>query len=96
MDAADVVGCLGAACLLLAYFLNQGGWLRSDDWRFPAINLAGSGLVVVSLFAHYNLPSMVIEVFWSSISLYGIWKSVRAGRGGALASAPKSPDHEPT
>ena len=94
MDEADVVGCLGAACLLLAYALNQAGWLKSDDWRFPAINLAGSGLVVVSLWFHFNLPSVVIEVFWSSISLYGIGKSLRRRR--ALASAPKSPDHDPT
>ncbi len=77
MDGADLIGCFGAACLLIAYLFNQAGWLKSDDWRFPAINLAGSALVVVSLYYHFNLPSVVIEVFWSSISVYGIRKSLR-------------------
>ena len=80
MDGADLVGCLGAACLLVAYFLNQAGRLKSEDWRFPAVNLAGSALVVVSLYYHFNLPSVVIEVFWSSISLYGIRRNLRARR----------------
>ena len=77
MDGADLLGCFGAACLLVAYFLNQAGWLKSADWRFPAMNLAGSALVVVSLYYHFNLPSVVIEVCWASISIYGIQKNLR-------------------
>ena len=60
------------------YFLNQKGRLRSEDWRFPAMNLLGSVLVIVSLFYHPNLPSAAIEVFWSLISIYGIRKNLRA------------------
>ncbi len=81
--APDLVGYLGAAVVVLAYFLNQKGRLPSGDWRFPAMNLLGSALVLVSLFFHPNLPSVAIEVFWSSISVYGLWKSLRARRSGA-------------
>jgi hypothetical protein len=77
---ADLAGYLGAAVLVVAYFLNQAGTLRSEDWRFPALNLLGSALVMVSLFYRFNPPSVAIEAFWSSISLYGIGKSIRRSR----------------
>ncbi len=66
---SDLVGYLGAATVIGAYFLNQKGRLGSGDWRFPAMNLLGSALVLVSLLFHPNLPSVVIEVFWSAISV---------------------------
>jgi hypothetical protein len=77
---SDLVGYLGAATVIGAYFLNQKGRLGSGDWRFPAMNLLGSALVLVSLLFHPNLPSVVIEVFWSAISVYGLRKNLRARR----------------
>jgi hypothetical protein len=78
ISVSDVVGYLGAATIVVGYFLNQRGVLRSDGWRYPAINLAGSLLVMVSLLQTLNPPSVVIEVFWSAISVYGIQRSLRA------------------
>ena len=77
---STLVGYLGATIVILGYFLKQTDWLRSEDWRFPAMNLLGSALVMVSLLYHLNPPSVVIEVFWSSISVYGIQKNLRATR----------------
>lgn len=80
MAPYDVVGFAGAAIAIIAYFANQQRWLRSDDWRYPAANLVGASLILVSLFFAWNFPSVVIEVFWALISLWGIVKSVRADR----------------
>ncbi len=77
MEASDLIGYGGAAALIAAYFLNQSGRLRSDNWRFPAINLLGSGCIAVSLVFQPNLPSIAIEVFWSAISLYGLSRALR-------------------
>lgn len=74
---AGLVGYVGAGCIILGYFLSQKGVLRADGWRFPAINLGGSMLVLGSLLNEPNMPSIVIEVFWASISLYGLWRHVR-------------------
>jgi hypothetical protein len=65
-------GSVGAAVIIAAYFANQSGRLRSDDWRFPATNLLGAVLICASLFAQWNLPSAIIEGFWIAISLYGL------------------------
>ncbi|HEY0184083.1 MAG TPA: hypothetical protein VGC09_14845 [Rhodopila sp.] len=78
--ASSVVGYLGAGIVILGYLLNQKGSLSSEDWRYPAMNLLGSVLVMVSLVFHLNPPSVVIEIFWSSISIYGIRRNLRAAR----------------
>ncbi len=75
---ANVVGYCGAAMIACAYFLNQRGRLRSEDWRFPGLNLLGSLMVMVSLAVRPNWPSLVIEMFWSAISLYGVRRNWRA------------------
>ena len=74
MTSYRVIGLLGAAIYVAAYFVNQHGLLDSRDWRFPAANLAGALLILVSLFAEWNLPSVVIEAFWAAISVYGLMK----------------------
>jgi len=78
----DIVGVVGTFVLIGAYFANQQRWLASDDWRFPAANLVGALLILVSLVYEWNLPSVVIEFFWIAISLWGIGKSLsdRASR----------------
>lgn len=74
MTVFRAIGLLGAAIYVVAYFANQHGWLKSQDWRFPTANLAGALLILVSLFAEWNLPSVVIEGFWAAISVYGLTK----------------------
>jgi hypothetical protein len=71
-------GFVGVAVIVVAYFANQQRWLSSEDWRFPAANLVGSLLILASLWTAWNAPSVVIEVIWAAISLYGL--SRRLGR----------------
>lgn len=73
----DIVGFIGAAVFVAAYFANQQRWLSSEDWRYPFANLMGAVLILVSLLYEWNFPSVVVEVFWAVISLYGIAKSRR-------------------
>lgn len=74
LDIYRAIGLVGAAIFVIAYFANQARWLDSRDWRFPAANLAGALLILASLFAEWNLPSVVIEAFWAAISVYGLTK----------------------
>jgi hypothetical protein len=76
IEPYDLLGFAGAAILVAAFFANQQRWLASEDWRFPAANLAGSVLIFVSLCFAWNFPSVVIEIFWAAISLWGIIKAL--------------------
>jgi len=77
LNPFTAAGMVGTTIILVAYFANQRDWLSSRDWRFPASNLVGALLILVSFHAGWNLPSVVIEVFWSAISLYGLARSLR-------------------
>jgi hypothetical protein len=72
----DLIGFVGAAVVVVAYFANQQRWLSSEDWRFPAANLVGASLILVSLWFEWNFPSVVIEIFWAMISLWGVVRSI--------------------
>ncbi|HLY45462.1 MAG TPA: hypothetical protein VKQ73_07770 [Stellaceae bacterium] len=76
----DLAGFAGAAIAVIAYFANQQRWLRSDDWRYPAANLAAALLIFLSLCFEWNFPSVVIEVFWALISFWGLVKSLAERR----------------
>ena len=82
LDAYTYIGFAGALVVVLAYWANQADRLASTDWKFPAANLAGSVLILVSLFRAWNWPSVVIEIFWSAISLYGILRHRLQGASG--------------
>jgi hypothetical protein len=75
-DPFTAAGFVGALVLMATYFASQQGWLAADDWRFPFGNLAGSVLIMLSLVTAWNLPSAVIEVFWTAISVYGLVRSL--------------------
>ena len=77
MDPFTLVGLVGVTIIVVAYFANQQSWLSSEDWRFPAANLVGSLLILTSLFHAWNFPSVVIEIIWSAISLYGLGRRLQ-------------------
>ena len=77
LEPYNAIGFAGVVLLVAAYFANQQRWLRSDDWRYPAANLFGAVLILISLWFEWNFPSAVIEIVWALISLWGIAKSLR-------------------
>ena len=80
IELYDLAGLAGAAVFVCAYFANQQRWLRSEDWRYPAANLVGALLILVSLWFEWNSPSVVIEFFWALISIWGIIRAVAERR----------------
>lgn len=83
----DIAGFVGAAIIVVAYFAVQQRWLGALDWRFPAANMLGSLLILVSLWFEWNFPSVVIEIFWVMISLMGLVRSLAERRRRNLMTA---------
>src|SRR5215211_7400245 len=83
----ELGGFVGAAIIVVAYFAVTQGWLNALDWRFPAANVVGSLLILVSLWFEWNFPSVVIEIFWALISLMGLARSLAERRRRNLIAA---------
>lgn len=69
---ADIVGIIGVTFILSTYFLLQASYLKVSDFSYSLFNGIGALLILYSLAFHWNTASVVIEIFWFSISLYGV------------------------
>jgi len=70
----DIIGLLGVTLLIVTYGLLQFDRIDPKGFWYSFNNMIVAILVTVSLLYSFNLASMVIEVFWFSLSVYGIWK----------------------
>lgn len=74
----NTIGTTGVAMILLGYFLITKGKVTGASLGYHILNLVGASLLLISLFWSWNLPSVIIEVFWIAISLYGICKVMKS------------------
>ena len=65
----DVGGWLGAALLLLAYYLVSAGKVRGSSVRYQALNIVGSLLLGLNAFYYGAMPSVGIDVAWIGIGV---------------------------
>jgi multidrug transporter EmrE-like cation transporter len=73
----DILGTVGVAVIVVAYFLLQTGRMRSEQLAYSVMNGVGAVLILISLYYDFNFPSLVVEFFWLLISLYGIARYFR-------------------
>ena len=78
-DAADVIGLVGGVLIIIA-FADANAAETFDKLRFNAMNLMGAVLLIISLWVHFNLASMLLEVAWAVIALWGLVAAWRARR----------------
>lgn len=84
----DMIGMAGVCLVLIAYCLLNINKMSSHTMPYQVMNLVGSILLLFSLFFHWNLASVVIEIAWISISLMGIVRVLRARKMASFADEP--------
>ena len=72
MTFPDIIGLTGVALLIITYALLQLDRIDPKGFWYSFNNLIVAILVTVSMVYTPNLASIVIEVFWFIISLYGV------------------------
>lgn len=68
----DIIGILGVAIVVVAYFLLQSEKIDPKGFLYSFFNAVGSLLILYSLLYNWNLASFIIEFIWILISLYGL------------------------
>lgn len=74
---SDPVGMIGVILILIAYYYLSIGRMIADSMLFQFLNFLGAWLILYSLFFHWNLSSVVIEVAWVIISMIGMYRCLR-------------------
>tara|TARA_Y100000385_G_scaffold72212_1_gene72690 strand:+ start:5603 stop:5845 length:243 start_codon:yes stop_codon:yes gene_type:complete len=77
MTGPDIVGLIGVTILIVTYAMLQFDRIDPKGFWYSFNNMIVAVLVTVSLLYSFNLASMVIEVFWFGLSVYGIWNFYR-------------------
>jgi hypothetical protein len=67
---SDLVGMVGVILVVAAYFFLMAGHWKVEKMLFSLTNLGGALCILFSLFFHWNLASVVIELIWVVISCY--------------------------
>lgn len=75
--AADLIGFAGSFFIVAAFAYSNLTTQMNALW-FNVANFVGAALLTVSLTVNYNLPTMVLEVVWMAIAIFGIIKALRA------------------
>ncbi len=69
---SDIIGIFGVALIILSFFLVQVEKITSDSSFYLYSNFIGAIMLLFSLYYHWNLASVIIEIMWLFISSYGI------------------------
>jgi hypothetical protein len=73
----DVLGWLGAGCVLAAYGLVSAGKVHGRAPLYQVPNAVGSVLLTVNTYYYHAYPSSFVNVLWLGIALYAL----RSGKG---------------
>ena len=69
MSASEIVGSIGVALLLIAFFMNLFGMLDAGSRTYQAMNAVGAA---VSCYASYLIgfaPFVVLEAIWCAAAV---------------------------
>ncbi|RZV31697.1 MAG: hypothetical protein EX262_08610 [Sphingomonadaceae bacterium] len=69
--AADLIGFAGSFCIVAAFAYSNLS-KNMNMILFNLVNLTGALLLIISLTVNYNLPTMVLEIVWVGIALFGL------------------------
>lgn len=77
IDLYQISGFLGAIVSIIIYAALQFNFVKAESISFSLYNLIGSILISFSLIKYFNIGTFIIEIFWISISIYGLIKSMK-------------------
>ena len=82
----NIAGYFGVLLVLIAFFGIQAEKLSQQKYTYSLLNLIGSIALLFSLYYHPNFPSIAIELAWTAISLFGIYRVFLKNRSQDKAS----------
>jgi hypothetical protein len=67
-SSATLIGSLGVALLLLAFFLNLFKFLRSEAYVYVVLNFVGGAMACYSSYLIDFMPFVILEGTWSAVA----------------------------
>ena len=77
MTYNDIMGSVGVALILIAYFLNTESLIPVNGKLFYVINIIGAALACYASFLIGYWPFVILEGTWTLVSIYGLMRTMR-------------------
>lgn len=81
MSNVDLIGFIGVAILLIAFFLNLFNKLDKDNRVYIFMNIIGAGLACYASILLNYVPFIILEGAWTIVSIFGLIKVYGRGKG---------------
>ncbi|NDY93239.1 CBU_0592 family membrane protein [Ideonella livida] len=88
MAITDLIGLLGVAVYMVAYFCVQVLRHPPSSHLVTSLNLIGPVCLLISLSQDFNLASALSQAFWFLLTVVGWWRRDRPGSAGRPEAAP--------
>jgi len=76
-DSIEIIGWIGAALIVGAYYFDINGKLKSTSLIYIFCNLIGGIFFIINTFIHHAYPSMIVNIIWVIIAIAAILKKNR-------------------
>ena len=73
----QVIGSIGVALLLIAFFMNLFGMLTTESRAYQAMNVVGAGISCYASYLIGFIPFVVLEAVWCVTALAAILRGRR-------------------
>ncbi len=73
----DIIGSVGVAIILLAYFLGTEKLMQTDSKIYFVLNIIGARLATTASLLIGYWPFVILEATWTLVSLYGLMKAMK-------------------
>lgn len=77
MTYNDIIGTIGVALILIAYFLNTERLIPVNGKLFFVINTIGAALACYASWLISYWPFVILEGAWTLVSIYGLMTTMR-------------------
>ena len=76
--AINIVGWVGVAMLLLAYWMVSTKRMEGSGIAFQLLNILGAAGLVTNSYYYGALPSVGVNVAWIAIGGYALLRAIRS------------------
>ena len=77
MTYNDIIGSIGVALILFAYFLNTERLIQVNGKLFYVMNIIGAALACYASYLINYWPFVILEGTWVLVSIYGLMRAMR-------------------
>jgi hypothetical protein len=77
MTYNDLIGTIGVALILVAYFLNTERLIPVNGKLFFVFNIIGAALACYASYLISYWPFVILEGTWLFVSIYGLMRTMR-------------------